>query len=320
MKKPFVTIILPTYNSQSTLNECLKGLCNQEYRNYEILLIDGGSTDKTLKIAKRYKVKIINNPHRVEEKARILGIENSAGELLCFIDADNIILEKNWLKKMVIPFEDETIIGADTYYFSARKQDNLITHYCSLIGGDDPIAVYLGVHDRYNYFKKNWTGLNYYKEKKKGYLKIKLDKAGVPAMGSNGFIFRKRTLLEINYTPFIHTDIVYKLADKGYFAKVNTGIVHLQGNLKDFFNKKIRRIKRRIFGEIKLEHNYSVSKKKILIVLIYLMLGVPFYDAIKGFIRKPNSAWFFHPIATYLIVFMYSFYILKNKLETIFKK
>ena len=315
MKKPFVTVILPTYNNQSTLNECLKGLCDQDYKNYEILLIDGNSTDRTLDIAKKYKVKIINNPHRVEERARILGIKNSKGELLCFIDADNIILEKDWLKKMVVPFEDKEIICSDTYYFSSRKQDNLITRYCSLIGGDDPLAVYFGLHDRYNYFKKDWTGFKYYKEKKKGYLKIKLDKKGVPAMGSNGFLFRKETLTKIKYEPFIHTDIVYKLADKGYFAKVNLGIIHLQGDSKDFFNKKIRRIKRRISGEINLEHNYGVSKKKMLHVLIYLLTGVPFYDTIKGYVKKPDSAWFFHPIATYLVFFIYSFYIIKNKLK-----
>ena len=72
MKEPFVTIILPTYNNQLTLNECLKGLCSQQKNNYEVLVIDGGSNDKTLEIAGIYNVKIIINPYRVEERARII--------------------------------------------------------------------------------------------------------------------------------------------------------------------------------------------------------------------------------------------------------
>lgn len=316
MKLPFVTIILPTYNNELTLKGCLEGICNQNYENYEILLIDGKSEDNTLEIAKKYNVKIINNPHRNEERARVMGIKKSKGELLCFIDADNVVLERDWLKKMIKPFEDKEIIGADTYFFSSRKKDNLITKYCSLIGGDDPIAVYLGLHDRYNYFKRDWTGFPYEKERKETYLKIKLNKKNIPAMGSNGFLFRKKTLLEIDYEPFIHTDIVYKLADKGYFAKVNIGIVHVQGNVRDFFNKKLRRIKRRASREIKLEHNFGISNKRIIYASGYICLGIPvIYDSLKGFIRKPSSAWLFHPIATYLVFLNYLWYGILSKIK-----
>lgn len=315
MREPKITVILPTYNNEKTLIECLKGICNQSYKNYEILLIDGGSDDKTLEIAKNYRVKIINNPHRVEEKARVIGIKESKGEFLCFIDADNVIEDKDWLKKMIIPFRDKEIICSDTYYFSSRKKDNLITRYCSLIGGDDPLAIYLGIYDRYNYFKGDWTGLPYEKEKKENYIKIKLDKKNIPAMGSNGFIFRKETLIKINYEPFIHTDIIYKLAEKGYFAKVNVGIIHLQGGIGNFIQKKIRRVKRRISGEIKLENNYGNSNKKVLKMIGYIILFFPvLLDSIKGFSKKPDSAWFFHPIATYSILGIYSFYSILDRI------
>jgi glycosyltransferase involved in cell wall biosynthesis len=316
MKEPKITVILPTYNNEKTLKECLNGICNQNYKNYEIFVIDGGSDDKTVEISKKFKVKIIKNPHRNEERARVIGIKESTGEFLCFIDADNIIKDKDWLKKMIIPFEDKEIICSDTYYFTSRKEDNLITRYCSLIGGDDPLAIYLGIYDRYNYFKEDWTDLPYKKEKKNNYLKIKLDKKNIPAMGSNGFIFRKETLVKINYEPFIHTDIIYKLVNKGYFAKVNVGIIHLQGGVSNFIQKKIRRIKRRLSGEIKLENNYGVSNRKIIKMVWQIMLIFPvFIDSIKGFSKKQDSAWFFHPIATYSVFFVYLFYTLRNKLS-----
>ncbi len=304
-----VSIILPTYNNEATLNECLDGITNQDYDDYEILLIDGGSTDKTIEIAKNYNVKILNNLDKVEERARVLGIKKAKGDILCFIDADNIVLEKDWLSKMVKPFEDREIIGSDTYYFSFRKRDPLVTRYCALIGGDDPLAIYLGLYDRYNYFKNKWTDFSHKEEEKEGYLKIKLDKNNIPAMGSNGFLFRKNALKVIDYEPFIHSDIIYKLAEKGYFAKVNVGIVHVQKDVNDFFKKKIRRIKRRLLGEIKLQHNYGVSKKRLIFTLLYLLLIIPvLFDTLKGFFRKPTITWLFHPIATYSVLFLYLYY------------
>ncbi len=310
-----VSVILPTYNNEDTFEECLQGICNQDYKDYEVLVIDGGSSDKTLEIAKKYKTKILNNPHRVEERARVLGIKKSKGEILCFIDADNIITEKDWLKKMVNPFEDKDIIASDTHYFTFRKEDPLVTKYCAMIGGDDPMAIYLGLYDRHNYFKNKWTDFPHEEEKKEKYIKIKLNKKNIPAMGSNGFLFRKKTLLEINYKPFIHSDVIYRLAEKGYFAKVNIGIVHIQKDFVDFFKKKIRRIKRRLNGEIKLEHNYGVNKKKIFFTLIYLGLIFPvIFDMIKGFIRKPTLVWLFHPIATYGVLFLYIYYFTIGKI------
>src|SRR3989344_5311201 len=99
-----LTIILPTYNNEKTLRECLSSIVNQDYpkKDYEVLLIDGGSTDSTLEIARSFKsLKILNNPLRVEEKARILGIKKAKGEIIAFIDADNVLPEKNWIQKML---------------------------------------------------------------------------------------------------------------------------------------------------------------------------------------------------------------------------
>jgi len=315
-QKMKVSIVLPTYNNEDTIEECLRSIRKQDFKDYELLIIDGGSTDKTLILVEKYNVKIIKNPYRVEEKGRAIGIKNAKGSIICFIDADNILLTENWLKDMVKPFEDKQIIGADTLYFSFRKEDSLITKYCSLMGGDDPIAIYFGIYDRYNYFKQNWTGLPYEEEKTKDYLKIRLNDNNIPAMGSNGFLFRKSILNSINYDPFIHTDIVYKIAKKGYFAKVPIGLIHVQKGILNFFQKKIRRIKRRLSGEIKLDNNYGLAKKEIIPKLIYLVLVLPvLYDTIKGFIKKPSLAWLFHPFATYITLFIYMVYVVFYKLK-----
>lgn len=66
---------MPTYNSEGTLEESLKTIRNQDYdqNQIEILVIDGGSTDKTRAIAEKYNCRIINNPRKLPEIAKEIG-------------------------------------------------------------------------------------------------------------------------------------------------------------------------------------------------------------------------------------------------------
>jgi len=85
-----VSIIIPTYNSEKTLFECLKSVYSQSYPFYEVIIVDNYSTDGTLDIAKKFGVKIIqakSNPAR----ARNIGIANSAGKYILFVDSDQIL-------------------------------------------------------------------------------------------------------------------------------------------------------------------------------------------------------------------------------------
>ena len=67
-KLPFISVILPTYNNDSVLLDCLQSIFVQDYPKFEVLIIDGGSSDKTIEIAKKFSVKVLKNPYRVEEK------------------------------------------------------------------------------------------------------------------------------------------------------------------------------------------------------------------------------------------------------------
>jgi len=93
-----ISIIVPVYNAEKQIERCIKSIQNQTYKNIEIIIINDGSTDKSIEIIKkcvqndeRAKVFDIEN-HGVSE-ARNLGISESTGEYFCFIDADDYVDE-----------------------------------------------------------------------------------------------------------------------------------------------------------------------------------------------------------------------------------
>lgn len=93
MKIELVSIIIATYNSEKTLKLCLESVKKQTYpkNKIETLVIDGGSTDKTLNIAKKYKCKIVNNPKKEPIAAKHIGLLNAKGKYAMYLDSDEVI-------------------------------------------------------------------------------------------------------------------------------------------------------------------------------------------------------------------------------------
>ena len=109
MKK--VSIIIPCYNEEKDLPICLGSLTKQSYKNFETIIVDDGSSDNTLDIAKKFRTKILKQDHQGPGKARNLGAKNARGEILVFVDAD-MHFDKDYLKNLVSPIlADMEIIG-----------------------------------------------------------------------------------------------------------------------------------------------------------------------------------------------------------------
>jgi len=107
-----VSVIIPAYNEESTIESCLKSLLNQtiEKDTYELIVVDDGSTDSTPEIIKRYPVKLFRQENSGPATARNLGAKNSSGEIILFTDAD-CIADPNWIEEMISPFIDEEVIA-----------------------------------------------------------------------------------------------------------------------------------------------------------------------------------------------------------------
>ena len=111
-KYPLVSIVICTYNRAHYLERCIKSLKKQTYPNFEIIVVNGPSTDGTNHVLNSYsKIRVVS-----QEKlnglsfARNLGINASNGEIIAFIDDDSIA-DENWIAYLVEGYTDESIGG-----------------------------------------------------------------------------------------------------------------------------------------------------------------------------------------------------------------
>lgn len=112
MKHKF-SLIIPAYNVEKYIKKCLDSVLNQTYNNYEIIIINDGSTDNTSKILESYKsnkkIKIINQENKGLSNARNTGVSNAKGDYILFIDSDDFI-EKELLEILNKTIKDEDLV------------------------------------------------------------------------------------------------------------------------------------------------------------------------------------------------------------------
>ncbi len=109
------SVIIPTYNEEKIISQCLKALRNQSVEPLEIIIVDGHSTDSTTDIAKEFVDKIIFENKKSIGHARNVGAAHAKGDLLIFIDADTIV-EKDYIAKVTTYFENKIDVKAATGY------------------------------------------------------------------------------------------------------------------------------------------------------------------------------------------------------------
>jgi len=121
-KNPLISIITIAYNADAYLEECIRSIAQQDYSNKEYVIVDGGSTDGTLDIIKKYKHVLdccLSEPDRGIADAMNKGIAMSSGEYVLFIHADDRLLDDNSLSQAVAELKPECDIHAFSLYFSS---------------------------------------------------------------------------------------------------------------------------------------------------------------------------------------------------------
>jgi len=110
MKNPKFSLIICGYNEEENLDLCIKSCLSQRYpkKDYEIIYIDNNSKDKSVKVARKYLIKVFCEKKQGLSEARNLGIKKARGEILVFLDAD-LKLDKYYLKNHEKTFQDNDV-------------------------------------------------------------------------------------------------------------------------------------------------------------------------------------------------------------------
>ena len=327
---PSISFVLPTFNSQKYIKNCLDSIYYQTSLSdfdFEILIIDGGSTDETLKIVNKYKdVKLLNNSLKTGEAGKYVGIKKARHEYICLIDSDNVLDKDYIINSLKHLSKNYDVSGVEPIRFGYNKDMGLIDKYCALAGINDPLNLYFGNFDKESvFFKNNWTNKKYkiiYEDD--DILKFQINHQDIPTIGANGSIFKRLQLLEFlnqqNSDFFFDVDfLMYVRNRNGYFnfTKIKLPIYHYYcgSNFFTFFKKQQRRINDFFkFEELRL-HNPKKNLKSIITFIIETIFLINFIKSIFICIKNKNLSLIIHSPLSFLTLFIYS----KNMLLRFFR-
>lgn len=112
VNKKMISIIMPVYSSEKYISEAIESICNQSYKNWELLIVNDGSTDHTKEIIDNYakkdsRIKVFHRKNEGVSMARNFALDQICGEYVTFIDSDDIY-HTDRLKRMLQVFEQNT--------------------------------------------------------------------------------------------------------------------------------------------------------------------------------------------------------------------
>ena len=127
--KPKISVIIPVYNVEKWLNKCVDSILSQSYENFEVILVNDGSTDKSKDICDQYlkednRVKVFDILNSGQSVARNIGLKEAKGDYILFIDSDDYISDKAIIEKFI------NILDSNNYDF-------IYTSYCRFEDGNE---------------------------------------------------------------------------------------------------------------------------------------------------------------------------------------
>lgn len=308
---PFVSFVIPTYNAGIHLPKCLASIDRQDYPRdkYEILIMDGGSSDRTVEIAKRCGAIIIKNKKKIAEHGGSLGMRKARGDYVVLMGADNEIIKKDWLRKMIKPLMiDPGLFGVESYYYY-KSSDSIFNKYSMVIHVADPFA-------------RSISG-KIVQNKKQRYIECMIVGKATYPLGANGFVWNKKIIEEVGgyKNTFEEANMTSYILKKGYrkFARVpGYGVYHDHiSSFGDFIRKRIKIankfLKRR--GEGRETWVDSTSRIKFAICAVYCISFVgPSIEGVYYYFKTREKYWLLHPVMCFMAVTVYVFVFVKSRI------
>ena len=126
-----ISVIVPVFNAEKTLERCVNSIINQTYSKFEIILVDDGSLDNSLKICDKYKkqdsrIKVIHQENGGVSKTRNVGLANATGEWILFVDSDDLIDRELCKKVYDCAIGNKSLLCLDSLNLEKEKRLKVI--------------------------------------------------------------------------------------------------------------------------------------------------------------------------------------------------
>ena len=273
-KNDLISVIIPVYNSETTIERCVNSLKTQTYDNYEVIFINDGSTDNSKQILEKickqednYSLITINNSGA--GMARNHGIDRAKGDYICFVDVDDIV-SPNYLTKL---HEVLTKTGADIAcadYIRNRKGD-----FETLTTENDSLSTEEAVNSLLKMDIKNGLPAKLYKKSVIGNIRMP-EYAVAEDLFFNYQVFKKAKKVTINHSviySYIATDGSLSSAT---FSKKRMGSLEAVKRIHEtegsFYSKARLFMEAYFICELiilsKMEEKYSAEYQEVLNILV----------------------------------------------------
>ena len=310
MDRPFFSIIIPTYNSEKTLEYTLASIEAQTFEKseLEVLVVDGGSTDSTIMIAKEHGVNIIHNEYKLPEYAKLIGVINAKGKYIVRMDSDEEFTYPTQLEDKKRFFENHPeipVLISNLYTAGRRDLCGISSAYMNILGDPFSYFVYQTDGDKCTTYKK-------YIKKKDGYEYVMgFEKDDMMPLADSGTCSYSLDYIKQKY-PDEYDSIEFTcgtfsriICDKGLCGCIKGD--NIKHNCNSEFRTYLRKLKFRVINNVfhKGESGFSshinkVAKKRTILFCVYsVIIPLPIIDSMRLAIKYRDISFLLHFIYLY---------------------
>jgi len=329
MKNILISVVMPTYNSEKTIALALQSIKDQAFPQdqIEILVIDGGSTDATRQIAKKFECKILDNLKVQPEFAKHIGITQAKGKYCVFLDSDEQLLNK---KSFQIKFDLlESNLGVKNVLIGGLKNPKgypFINEYASRFG--DPFSYFMYGVDAGDFIE---SLKHRFKSKieTKEYIIYNVKNEITPICDGGGHFFDLdylKTIIDISKQKIVSVIFDSMVNRTKKFAIVRNDYIEHYSNtgLSSYLHKVDWRIINNIqnsndgivgFSERQKILLNKFNKKKYIYIFYTLTLIALMLDTLFIIVKKKNLNFYMHFFLNLYTICMIIFYYLLHSLK-----
>jgi len=309
-----VSVIIPTYNNSNDIENCLRELTSQTYSNMEIVISDGGSTDNTVSIARKYTKNILDNKKKLAEFGVSLGMRYASGDLFMIVAADNYFRSRKGVEQMVEIFANEDIDAAFPIHVSDRNY-SLMTKYRNTFTDSFNHFIYGNASNGRTFHKIYKTVISTDLYDVYDYLSSPVK----PIIAfAQGFTIRKDVAKNRKYE-FDDILPILELIESNKKIAFAHGVelLHDRGDTLKSVIRKQRWAARNALNEksygINIRKKYLIGMQKVMMYIypIYAFSVVlPIMRGVYGWVVDKEKIWLYHPVIIFVDAYAVSMEVL----------